>query len=399
MTLTEATIRKAEPKDKRYRMFDGNGLYLEVAPSGGKWWRLKYIYGGKDRRLSLGVYPEINLKAARDLRDAKRVLLARGEDPAEERRAIARMVQDKVDHAFEVVAMEWHVKKKPGWTERHAEVVAHRMRSYLFPDLGSRPVNEITPPELLKTIRTIEQRGATYLASTMTQIAGQIFRYGIATGRCTYDPAPGIRGALMTHIEKHQNAVKPSEFPKLMADIAGYGIDQKGEESTRLGLQLLALTFVRTSELIEATWDEFDFQQSIWRIDAPRMKMKRDHWVPLAPQALSALHRLKEISRGSRYILPGKNIHAHMSNNTLLYALYRLGYKSRMSGHGFRSVASTILNENGFKPDVIEKQLAHEDNNEVRAAYNRAEYLSERAKMMLWWGAYLEPMLKPPSWQ
>ena len=397
MTLTEAAIRKAEPKDKRYRMFDGNGLYLEVAPSGGKWWRLKYIYGGKDRRLSLGVYPEINLKAARDLRDTKRVMLARGEDPAEERRAIARMVQTRSDNAFEVVAMEWHAKKKLGWTERHAKVVAHRMSIYLFPDLGRRPINEITPPELLKTIRVIEQRGATYLGSTMTQIAGQIFRYGIATGRCTYDPSPGLRGALMTHIEKHQNAVKPSEFPKLMAAIAGYGIDQKGEESTRLGLQLLALTFVRTSELIEATWDEFDFQRSIWRIDAPRMKMKREHWVPLAPQALNALHRLKEIGRESRYILPGKNIHAHMSNNTLLYALYRLGYKSRMSGHGFRSVASTILNENGFKPDVIEKQLAHEDNNEVRAAYNRAEYLSERTEMMLWWGNYLEPMLKPPG--
>lgn len=399
MALTEAAIRKAEPKDKRYRLFDTNGLYLEVSPAGGKWWRLKYLYGGKDRRLSLGVYPDVSLKAARDLRDAKRVMLARGEDPAEERRALARKTQERVENAFSAVAKEWLSKKAPGWTERHTHAVGHRIEVYLNPDLGNMPIHEITSPELLKVVRKIEARGATHLAATMVRIAGQIFRYGIATGRCVSDPAPGLRGALTTHVGKHQNAVKPHELPDLMRAIAGYGIAQSGEESTRLGLQLLALTFVRTSELIESTWDEFDLPNGIWKIDAPRMKMKREHWVPLSPQSLRILERLRQICRGSRYVLPGRNVFTHMSNNTLLFALYRLGYKSRMSGHGFRSVASTILNENGFKPDVIEKQLAHEDNNEVRAAYNRAEYLSERMAMMLWWGNYLEPMLQSPIGQ
>lgn len=397
MPLTEAAIRKIEPRDKRFRLFDTNGLYLEISPSGGKWWRLKYTYAGRERRLSLGVYPDVPLKTARELRDAKRVMLARGEDPADERRQIKQRVQQRMENAFSAIANEWHDKRAPGWTERHASVVRKRMGLYLMDDLGARPIDEITSPELLVVVRKIEQRGATYLARTMMQIAGQIFRYGVATGRCASDPSAALRGALMTHVGKHQNAVKPAEFPALMSAIASYGVNQAGEESTRLGLQLLALTFVRTSELIEATWGEFDLDNAIWKIEAPRMKMRRDHWVPLAPQAVRILDRLKMIGRGSRYILPGRNIMTHMSNNTLLFALYRMGYRSKMTGHGFRSVASTMLNEHGFRADIIEKQLAHDDDNEVRAAYNRAEYLKERTEMMLWWGQYLEPMLQAPG--
>lgn len=397
VALTEVAIRKAEPKEKRYRLFDGNGLYLEIAPSGGKWWRLKYQYGGRERRISLGTYPAVGLKQAREMRDIKRAQVALGEDPAQKRVQAQVKAQASLDSAFALVAAEWYEKKKKGWTERYAASVRHRLDKYLLPRLGARPIDEIKAPELLLIAREIEQRGATFLSSRMMQIAGRIFRYGMASGRCEYDPTPGLRGALETHVGKHQPAVKVHELPQLMAAIAGYGIDQPGEESTRLGLQLLALTFVRTRELIESTWSEFDLERAMWKIDAPRMKMKREHWVPLSQPALGILARLKVIGRGSVYILPGRNTRVSMSNNTLLFALYRMGYRGRMTGHGFRSVASTILNEHEFRPDVIEKQLAHDDSNAVRSAYNHAEYIKERVEMMTWWGNYLGPMLRLPG--
>ncbi|OIQ78435.1 prophage CP4-57 integrase [mine drainage metagenome] len=293
-----------------------------------------------------------------------------------------------------MVALEWHEKRKKGWTERTAVSTLHRLEMYLFPKLGGRPIGEISAAELLAVVREIEARGATFLAGRMMQIAGRIFRYGIATGKCAFDPSPALRGALETHVGKHQPSVKPAEFHALMKAIAGYGVDQRGDESTRLGLQMLALTFLRTRELVEAPWDEFDLERATWKIGAERMKMKRPHIVPLSAPAIAILGRLKAICGGSTYILPGRNARVPMSNNTLLFALYRLGYRGLMTGHGFRSVASTMLNEQGFRPDVIERQLAHEDGDAIRAAYNHAEYLNERREMMEWWGQYLAPMLQ-----
>jgi integrase len=397
MPLTDAQVRNATPKDKPYRMFDRNGLYIEVSPRGGKWWRLKYQFAGKEKRISLGTYPTVGLRQARELRDEKREILMRGEDPSQERAAARAKAEAAVENSFKKVALEWFDKRKAGWTQRTATSTLHRMEIYLFPRLGERPIDGITAPELLAVAREIEARGATFLSGRMVQIAGRIFRYGIASGKCTNDPAPSLRGALESHAGKHQPAVKPTEFPALMRAIAGYGLDQPGDESTRLGLQMLALTFVRTRELIEATWDEFDLARATWKIDAPRMKMKRPHIVPLSAQTLATLQRIKEIAGDSKYILPGRNSRVPMSNNTLLFALYRLGYRSRMTGHGFRSVASTMLNEQGFRPDVIERQLAHDDSNAIRSAYNHAEYLNERREMMAWWGQHLAPMLMPPA--
>jgi len=239
-------------------------------------------------------------------------------------------------------------------------------------------------------VRPIEERGAYDLAHRVLQVCGQVFRYGVATGRCTRDIAADLRGALTPHKKKHQAAVRPEELPDLLRAIAGY--DKVGDKQTRLALDLLALTFTRTNELIAAEWTEFDLEAGIWIVPAGRMKMKREHVVPLSRQALAALADLKAISGGSRFVFPGRNRDRPMSNNTMLFALYRLGYKGKMTGHGFRAVASTMLNEKGFRPDVIERQLAHEERNDVRGAYNRAEYLPERKKMMQQWADDLDGM-------
>jgi integrase len=241
-------------------------------------------------------------------------------------------------------------------------------------------------------MRRIEARGSYDMAHRVLQMCGQVFRYGIATGRCSRNLSLDLRGALTPHVSKNQNAVRPEELPQLLRDINGY--EGTGDRQTRIAMQLLALTFVRTTELIGATWDEFDLDAKLWTIPAARMKMKAEHIVPLSRQTLRLLEELKPISGGSRYLLPGRNFGKPMSNNTILYALYRLGYQGRQSGHGFRAVASTILNESGlFQPDVIERQLAHCERNAVRGAYNRAEYLPERKRLMQWWADRLDAAL------
>ncbi|WP_371128895.1 tyrosine-type recombinase/integrase [Nitrosospira sp. Nsp1] len=264
------------------------------------------------------------------------------------------------------------------------------MENNIFPGIGKRPIDEIQAPELLDTIRKIETRGAYDLAHRVLQVCGQVFRYGIATGRCTRNLSSDLRGALTPHKKKHQAAVRPEELPELLRAIARY--DEIGDRQTRLALQLLAQTFVRTNELIGAEWAEFDMNSALWIIPSGRMKMKAEHVVPLSTQAVLILAELKEISGSSRFVFPGCNRDKPISNNTMLFALYRLGYKGKMTGHGFRAVASTILNETGFNPDVIERQLAHCERNEVRGAYNRAEYLSERKRMMQHWADYLESL-------
>jgi integrase len=241
---------------------------------------------------------------------------------------------------------------------------------------------------LLQTVRKIEARGAYDLAHRVLQVCGQVFRYGIATGRCTRNLSTDLRGALTPHKKQHQAAVRPEELPELLRVIAKY--DETGDKQTRLALQLLTQTFVRTNELIGAEWAEFDLSNAFWIIPAGRMKMKAEHVVPLSKQAVFILTELKNISGSSRFVFPGRNRDKPISNNTMLFALYRLGYKGKMTGHGFRAVASTILNEAGFNPDVIERQLAHCERNEVRGAYNRAEYLPERKRMMQYWAEYLE---------
>ncbi|SFM42763.1 tyrosine-type recombinase/integrase [Nitrosomonas communis] len=400
MSLTDAEIRNTKSNSKVQYLFDNEGLYLQVNPNGSRWWRFKYRFQGKPKLLSLGIYPNITLKDARLAHFEARKLITKGIDPSAQRKQAKADIKEKseiarriaagipLENSFQAVALEWFDKQTHTWVPHHAKDVKRRLENNIFPYIGTKVIAEIEPPELLAAIRKIEERGSYDLAHRVLQLCGQIFRYGVATGYCKRDPSPDLRGALTPHKKMNQAAIQPEELPDLLRAIASY--DDTGNMQTRLALQLLALAFVRTSELIGAVWAEFDFDKAIWLIPAERMKMRTPHVVPLSSQAITILKELKVIAGDSSYILPGRNPRKPVSNNTMLFALYRLGYKSKMTGHGFRAVASTILNEAGFRSDVIELQLAHCERNEVRGAYNRAQYLEERKQMMQWWGNYLE---------
>ena len=388
MPLTAAAVRNAKPTEKPYRLTVGEGMYLEVMPNGSKYWRLKYRFAGKEKRLALGVYPRMSLADARKERDKAKDFLKGGKDPSEEmsKKALKAANVASAENSLESVAREWFGKRTHIWVPSHTADVKRRLEVNVFPDLGRRPIAEIEAPDLLATVRKIEERGSYDLAHRVLAVCGQVFRYGIATGRCKRDISADLRGALTPHKKQHQAAVKPEEMPDLLRAIASY----PGDRQTRLALQLLAQTFVRTNELIGAEWAEFDIDAALWIIPSGRMKMKAEHVVPLSAQSLAILEELKALSGGSRFVFPGRNRDKPISNNTLLFALYRLGYKGKMTGHGFRAVASTSLNEMGFRPDVIERQLAHCERNEVRGAYNRAEYIKERKAMMQSWADYLD---------
>ena len=388
-TLTDPAIRSAKPQDKPIKLSDGGGMFLLVNPNGSRYWRMKYRYAGKEKLLALGVYPETTLKEARSRRDDARKLLADGIDPGEARKTENRARKLAAENSFELVSREWYGKQVHTWVKSHAKDVLRRLEVNIFPLLGHRPVNEIDAPELLAAIRKIESRGAYDLAHRVLAVCGQVFRYGVASGHCSRDISADLRGALTPHKKKHQAAVRPEELPDLIRKISAYD-KETGDTLTRLALQLMAATFVRTSELIDAKWEEFDLEAAMWAIPAERMKMKTEHFVPLSRQALAILEEIKPIAGRSNFVFPGRNRDKPISNNTMLFALYRMGYKGKMTGHGFRAVASTILNESGFRPDVIERQLAHCERNEVRGAYNRAEYLPERRKLMQWWADYLD---------
>lgn len=389
MPLTAPAVSNANPAEKPYKLADGGGMYLEVMPNGSKYWRLKYRFAGKEKRLALGVYPKMSLAEARKERERAKGFLKDGKDPSEEmsKKALKAANMTSAENSFESVALEWYGKRIHIWVPSHAADVKRRLEVNVFPDLGRRPIAEIEAPDLLATVRKIEERGSYDLAHRVLSVCGQVFRYGIATGRCKRDISADLRGALTPHKKKHQAAVKPEELPELMRSIISY--DQMGDRQTCLALQLLAYTFVRTNELIGAEWAEFDMDTALWIIPAGRMKMKTEHVVPLSAQSMAILEELKAIGGGSRFVFPGRNRDKPISNNTLLFALYRLGYKGKMTGHGFRAVASTALNEMGFRPDVIERQLAHCERNEVRGAYNRAEYIKDRRAMMQSWSEYL----------
>jgi integrase len=370
------------------KLHDGDGLYLWVYRDGRKYWRMRYWQAGKEKSLSIGVYPKVTLSDARKKREELRKQLEADLDPSAERKATNLRKKLSAENSFAAVALEWYNKQLHTWVPHHADDVKRRLESNIFPVLGKRPLDQIEAPELLQAIRKIEARGSYDLAHRVLQVCGQVFRYGIATGRCTRNLSADLRGALTPHVKQHQTAVRSEELPDLLRAIAKY--DEIGDKQTRLALQLLAQTFVRTSELIGAEWGELDLDNALWIIPAGRMKMRTEHVVPLTRQGLALLTELKAISGGSRYVFPGRNRDKPISNNTMLFALYRLGYKGKMTGHGFRAVASTILNEAGFKPDVIERQLAHCERNAVRGAYNRAEYLPERERMMQHWADYLD---------
>jgi integrase len=335
----------------------------------------------------------VSLKEARGKRNDIHKHLDEDRDPSAERKAEARRKRLAHANSFKSVALEWYEKQRHTWVEHHAKDVERRLEGNIFPAIGDRPISQIEAPELLDAIRKIESRGSFDLAHRVLQVCGQIFRYGIATGVCKRDLSSDLRGSLTPHKAKHQPAVRTEELPNLLRAIAGY--DGLGDKQTRLALQLLSLTFVRTNELIGALWPEINLEEAVWVIPAERMKMRAEHIVPLSTQALRLIAELRPLSGSSKYLFPGRNAAKTISNNTLLFALYRLGYKGAMTGHGFRAVASTVLNESsGFRSDVIERQLAHCERNAVRDAYNRAEYLPERKEMMQWWADYVDSSIQ-----
>lgn len=394
--LTDLACKNATAEGSKIRkLHDGQGLYLWVYEDGRKYWRLRYKIHDKEKSLSLGVYPVVGLKQARQLAQAERVKLMSNIDPSIDRKLNKQKAKEAAANSFEVVARAWYTKQAHKWVNSHAKDVLRRLEINVFPFIGMYPISTIEAPQLLNMISIIEQRGSYDLAHRVLGVCGQVFRYGIQNSRCARDPSGDLRGALTPHKKKNQAAVKPEELPELLRAIATYeGI---GDRQTQLALQLLALTFVRTNELIGALWEEINLNNALWIIPAARMKVKDrgDHVVPLTHQALNILVELKSIAGDSRYLLPGRNPNKPISNNTLLFALYRLGYKGKMTGHGFRAVASTALNESGlFSPDAIERQLAHGERNEVRGAYNRAEYLPERKRIMIWWSNHIEALEK-----
>lgn len=367
------------------KLADGGGLYLELLESGNKVWRLKYRINGKEKRLTIGKYPLVALKDARKARDDAKSQLLANVDPSEQKRLKKLTSQINSDNHFEGVAREWHEKKAEGWTKTHALALMKRLEADIFPKIGHRPIAEIEAPELLAVLRLIEKRGAVEVAQKAKQTCGQIFRYAIATGRAKHDPSADLKGALKTRKAKNHAYIKEGDLPEYLTRLEAYD----GDRLTKLGLKLLLLTFVRSAELRGAMWQEINWDKAEWRIPAERMKMKEEHIVPLSTQALGILREVQGISGNREHIFPNNvTPNKMMSENTLLYALYRMGYHSRATTHGFRSTASTILNEHGFRPDVIERQLAHGERNKIRAAYNHAEYLPERREMMQWWGDY-----------
>lgn len=379
--LTDSQVRSARSTGRPRKLFDGGGLYLHVMPNGGRYWRFNYRFQGREKTLALGVYPDVPLVRARERHHEARRLLAEGMDPGAVRQATSR--------DFEAVAREWLAHWRPGRSERYVGYVKARLEADVFPVIGARPVAELTTAEFRDVVRRIEQRGAPELARRALTTCGQIMRYAIAHDLIQRNPVADIRPADIFKPRKKRNypRVTAKELPELLHAIDGY----VGSEHTRLALQLMALTFVRTSELIGARWPEFDLKQSRWDIPAERMKMKTPHVVALSTQSQAILKRLKEISFDREYVFPGDlNPHKPMSNNTLLFALYRMGYRGRMTGHGFRGVASTILHEQGWPHEHIELQLAHQERNAVSAAYNHALYLEPRARMMQAWADYLD---------
>ena len=391
MSLTDKSIRTARHSDKAVRLFDGGGLYLEFAPKGGKWWRLKYRFGGKEKRFSLGVYPHVTLKQARERRDEAKKLLANGIDPSVQRKASNAAVTERAANSFEAIAREWFASFSRKWVKGHSDKVLRRLEHNVFPYLGARPIAEITTPELLVVLRKVEGRGAIETAHRTKQNCSQVFRYAVATGRAERDPTVELRGALTPVRERHHPSITdPKAIGALLRAIVGYD----GSLVTRCALRLAPLTFVRPGELRRAEWPEFDFDKAEWRIPAERMKMREQHIVPLSTQAVAVLMELQPLTGRNRYVFPGARTNGRpMSENTVNAALRRLGYASdQMTGHGFRSMASTLLNEQGWHRDAIERQLAHAERDNVRAAYNYAEHLPERRRMMQAWSDYLDTL-------
>jgi integrase len=389
MPLTDTKARNAKPKNKQFKLFDTDGLFLLVSPAGGKWWRFKYRFGGKEKLISLGTYPEVGLAMARQRRDAARKQVADDIDPSQARKAL-KAAKAQNENTFEIVAREWHTKFAPTWTPGHTVTILSRLELNVFPWIGERPIIEIKAPELLMALRRIESRGALETAHRVRAICGQVFRYAIATGSAERDPAADLRGALPPVKPKHYSAITdPEKVAGLLRAIDGY----QGSFVTKCALRLAPLLFVRPGELRKAEWTEIDLEAAEWNIPAEKMKTRQPHLVPLAHQSFEILQELHALTGSGKYILPiPRTPKPPLSNNRVRSALRRMGFeKDEMTGHGFRAMARTILDEVlQVRPDFIEHQLAHAVLDPNGRAYNRTAHLPERRKMMQTWADYLD---------
>jgi integrase len=385
MPLTDVKCRNAKGQVNPYKLSDGGGLHLLVSPHGAKYWRLAYRWHSKQRTLALGVYPTVGLAEARSGREDAKRCLAVNVDPSAVKRECKRAAKIATGNTFEAVAREWHENWKDARMPYYAGQILRRLEADIFPVIGRRPIAELESPELLDTLRKVEKRGVNETARRLKQLIGQIFRFAIVTGRAKRDPSADLRDALRATGEPQRHRAMPlTELPTFLQKLETYS----GEQQTKLALKLVTLTFLRTTELRAGKWvelEDVDGKSAQWRVPAERMKMRLEHLVPLSRQAIAVLRELRAISGNSSHIFPSPGKEGYMSSNTMLYALYRMGYHGRATTHGFRGVASTILNEsNLFNRDWIERQLAHVERNEVRRAYNAAEWMPDRRRMMQW---------------
>lgn len=390
MPLTDIAVRSAKPAEKPIKLFDERGLFLLISPAGGKWWRLKYRFGGKEKLLSLGTYPDVGLKDARAKRDEARKLLADGVDPGENRKAQKIATQNRAANSFEVVTREWYGKHAPNWADHHGSRIIRRFERDIFPWLGGRPIAEITPPELLAVVRRIEERGAVETAHRALANCGQVFRYAVATGRAERDPSGDLKGALPPVKAAHFAAVTdPKDVGRLLRTLDSY----QGTLTVASALRLAPLVFVRPGELRAAEWNQVDLDAAEWRYTVS--KTGTQHIVPLASQAVAILKELQALTGNGRFVFPGARMNGRpMSDNAILAAMRSLCIpKDEMSGHGFRAMARTILDEVlGVRPELIEHQLAHAVKDPNGRAYNRTAHLPERRKMMQQWADYLDKL-------
>ena len=390
--LTELECKNFEAKEKSYKKFDGGGMFLLIKSDGSKYWRLKYNYAGKEKLIALGVYPEVSLKDARKKRDEYKKKLAEGIDPVQDKKQAKHELKENVANTFENIALEWHKHKWKDSVKKDAKLELSRLKRHIFPYLGSIPIKKITAQQLISTIRNMEDNGILSESQKTRSIVGQVFKYAIATKRAEHNLIQDTAGAYKQPNVKHHPNFSEKELKEFLKTFA----DFKGNPITKLALKFLILTFVRSNELRGARWEEFDFEKNEWRIPAERMKMKEQHIVPLSKQSLAVLEEIKKLSfkeNESGLLFPSAiRSEKPISDNTLSKALRDQGYQGKATPHGMRATASTILNENGFKPDVIERQLAHCERNKVRASYNHAQYLQERREMMNWWGDFVEKL-------
>ncbi len=395
MKLSDKTCKAAKSKEKPYKLADGGGLYLEVMSNGSKCWRMKYRYLGKEKRLAFGVYPVISLADARTARDRAKKLLAQGIDPSGAKKEERREAIRNAENTFKAVALEWHENQLSRWTPHHALNVSRRFEVDIFPFIGNRPIADIDPPELLEEVlRRIEKRGALDVTARVKQICGQVFRYGIATGRCQRDPTADLKGALKPNQTQHFACLDIKEMPEFLDKLEKN--DARLFHRTRRAIRLLMLTFVRTNELINATWDEFDLDNALWEIPGWRMKMRNPHIVPLSRQAVALLREQKEETGhlNTPWVFPSQvRPKDPMSNNTILFAIGRMGYKKRMTGHGFRALAMSNIKEKlGYRHEVVDRQLAHAHKSKIDRAYDRAQFLDERTTMMQEWADFIDAL-------